>query len=135
MLKSVSKFTVPMQVDGVAIEAVLDSAAKVTIISDRIYESLATPPKKLYNVRLDKVGRQLSMNCFVAGPVELQIGQSTYVGPVYVAPIEQDMLFGIDIMRKGSAVIDMGRGVFQFKGHQIQMNSGGGGGQEQVILK
>ena len=46
MLKSVSKFTVPMQVDGVAIEAVLDSAAKVTIISDRIYE-LATPPKKL----------------------------------------------------------------------------------------
>ena len=67
------------------------------------------------------------MNGFVAGPVKLQIGRNTYVGPVYVAPIEQVMLFGIDIMRKGSAVIDMGRGVFQFKGHQIQMNSGGGG--------
>ena len=125
MLKSVSKFTVPMQVDGVAIEAVLDSAAEVTIISDRIYESLATPPKKLYDVRLDTVGRQLSMNGFVAGPVELQIGRSIYVGPVYVAPIEQDMLFGIDIMRKGSAVIDKGRGVLQFKGHQIKINSWG----------
>ena len=125
MLKSVSKFTVPMQVDGVAVEAVLDSAAEVTIISDKIYESLLTPPKKLYDVRLDTAGRQLSMNGFVAGPVKLQIGQSTYEGPVYVAPIEQDMLFGLDIMRKGSAIIDMGRGVFQFKGHQIKMNSGG----------
>ena len=47
------------------------------------------------------------------------------MGPVYVAPIEQDMLFGIDIMRKGSAVIDKGRGVFQFKGHHIKMNSDG----------
>ena len=125
MLKSVSKFTVPMQVDGVAIEAVLDSAAEVTIISDRINESLATPPKKLYDVRLDTAGRQLSMNGFVAGPVLLEIGRSTYVGPVYVAPIEQDMLFVIDIMRKGSAVIDMGRSVSQFKGHRIKMNTGG----------
>ena len=125
MLKSVSKFTVPVQVDGVVVEAVLDFAAEVTIISDKIYESLTTPPKKLYDVRLDTAGRQLSMKGFVAGPVRLKTGRSTYEGPVYVAPIEQDMLFGVDIMRKGSAVIDMGRGVFSFKGHEIRMNSAG----------
>ena len=125
MLKSVSKFTVPVQVDGVAVEAVLDSTAEVTIISDKIYESLTTPPKKLYDVRLDTVDRQLSMKDFVAGPVKLKIGRSTYDGPVYVAPIEQDMLFGVNITRKGSAVTNMGRGMFSFTGHEIRMNSAG----------
>ena len=92
MLRSVSKFTVPIQVNDVAVEAVLDSSAEVTITSEKIYESLKKPPKKLYDVRLDTAGRQLSMNGFVAGPVKLQIGRSTYEGPVYVAPIEQGML-------------------------------------------
>ena len=125
MLKSVSKFTVPVQVDGVAVEAILDSAAEVTIISDQIYESLTPPPKKLYDVRLDTAGRQLSMKGFVTGLVKLKIGRSTYNGQVYVAPTEQDILFGVDIMRKRSAVIDMGQDVFSFKGHEIRRNSAG----------
>lgn len=50
-LKSVSKFTIPVRVADVNIKAVVDSAAEVTIISDKIYESLTTPPNncKMYN--------------------------------------------------------------------------------------
>ena len=59
----------PIQVQDVAVEAVIYSAAEVTILPDRIYESLTTPPKKLYDVRLDTAGRQLFMKGFVAGPV------------------------------------------------------------------
>ena len=136
LLKSVSKYTVPIIKDCVVVEAVLDSATEVTIISDNVYDSLKQPPKKLYDVRLDTAGRQLSMHGFVAGPVKLKIVRSTYDGPVYVAPIEQDMLFGVYIMGKGSAVIDMGRGVFAFKGHEIKMNNGvpkGGGTQKSLV--
>lgn len=112
MLKSVSKFTIPVRVENVNIEAVVDSAAEVTIISDKIYESLTTPPKKLYDVQLDTAGRQLSMTGFVAGPMKIGIGGSHYDGPVYVAPIEQDMLFGVGIMKTDKAVTDMGEGIF-----------------------
>ena len=122
-LRSVSKFTIPVQVQGRTVEAVLDSAAEVTIISDRVYASLKAPPEKLYDVRLDTAGRQMSMRGFVAGPVKLKIGRSYYDGPLYVAPIEQDMLFGVDIMRKGAAAIDMGKNVFRFKGQEIRMNT------------
>ena len=72
MLKSISKFTIPVQIDNSLVEAVIDSAAEVTIISDKVYQSLRIPPKKLYDVRLDTAGRQLSMKGFVAGPVKLK---------------------------------------------------------------
>ena len=56
MLRSVSKFTVPVQVEDLTVDAILDSAAEVTIISDRVYESMSAPPEKLYDVRLDTAG-------------------------------------------------------------------------------
>ena len=135
MLRSVSKFTVPVQIEELKIDAVLDSAAEVTIISDRVYESMSAPPGKLYDVRLDTAGRQLSMRGFVAGPFKLKIGRSLYEGQVYVAPIEQDMLFGVDIMKKGSAAIDMGRNVFRFKGQEISMNNQEGGDHNPQVAR
>ncbi|MCG7869179.1 MAG: reverse transcriptase family protein, partial [Candidatus Thiodiazotropha taylori] len=132
LLKSVSKFTAPVQVGNLTVEAVIDSAAEVTIISDRVYQSLTRPPKKLHDVRLDTAGRQLSMKGFVAGPLKLKIGKSCYSGPVHVAPIEQDMLFGVDIMRKGAAVIDMGKGTLTFNGHELTMNISSEDGTPQV---
>ena len=124
MLKSISKFTIPVRIDNFLVEAVIDSAAEVTIISDKVYQSLRIPPKNLYDVRLDTAGRQLSMKDFVVGPVKLKIGNNYYRGPVYVAPIEQDMLFGVDIMREGDAIIDMGKQKFVFKGHEIMITTG-----------
>ena len=111
-----------MQVGNLTIEAVIDSAAEVTITSDRVYQSLTRPPKKLYDVRLDTAGRQLPMKGFVGGPLKLKIGKTYYNGPVHVAPIEQDMLFSVDIMRKGAAVIDMGKGILTFNDHELTMN-------------
>ena len=75
-LQSVSKFIIPVQIQGMTVEAVLDSAAEVTIISNRVYVSLKAPPEKLYCVRLDTEGRQMSMRGFVAGPGKLNIGRS-----------------------------------------------------------
>ena len=34
------------------------------------------------------------------------------------------MLFDVDIMREGDAIIDMGKQKFVFKGHEIMMNAG-----------
>ena len=124
MLRSSSKYTVPIELENLSVEAVVDSVAEVTIISDRIYNSLQNPPQKLYDVGLDTAGRQMSMRGFVAGPVKMMIGQSYHYGQEYVVPIEQDMLFGVDIMAKGSAVSDMGKNVFIFKGHDVAMNNG-----------
>ena len=71
------------------------------------------------------------MKGFVAVLVRLKIGINYYRGPVYVAPIEQDMLFGVDTMREGEAIIVMSRQKLVFKGHEIMMNKG----EENVNLQ
>ena len=75
------------------------------------------------------------MRGFAAGPFKLKIGSSLYEGQVYVTPIEQDMLFGVDITRKGAAAIDMGRNVFCFKGQEISMNNQGGGVHKPQVAR
>ena len=46
-LRSASQFTMAIQVGDRPVKAVLDSTAEVTIVSDKVYETLKHPPKKL----------------------------------------------------------------------------------------
>lgn len=101
MLKSMSAFTLPVRVNDRHIDAVVDSAADVTIISEELYSSLNRKPKKVKSIHLDTAGKELSMEGFIAEPISIGIGQSIYKGPIYVATIEQDMLLGIDSLKKG----------------------------------
>ena len=114
MLRSASTFTIPVRVSEHKINAVVDSGAQVTIISDRVFSQLRRPPPKLRDVKLDTAGTKLSMMGFVAGPIKLKIGETYYSGPIYVAPIEQDMLFGFDLLTRGSAILNMGKGTLMY---------------------
>ncbi len=54
----------------------------------------------------------------------MKIGETWYKVPIYVAPIDQDMLFGLDMLHRGSAVLDMGNSTLIFNGYEIGMNMG-----------
>ncbi|KAH3872793.1 hypothetical protein DPMN_036016 [Dreissena polymorpha] len=73
-LGSVSQFCMKVQVDDIVVDAVVDSAAEISIISDRIYEAMKQPPPRLRDVKLLMTGRHASMPSFVPGPVDLKIG-------------------------------------------------------------
>ena len=87
-----------IQVGNRCVSAVVDSAAEVSLISDKVYRSLAKPPKKLQDVTLHTAGRQMVMKGFIVGLVHLKIGSKWYHEILHVAPIEQDMLLGFDIL-------------------------------------
>ena len=86
-LRSSSTFTVNVIVEGVHVCAIVDTAAEVTIISDRILAKLSTPPPVLRSVTLNTASRDLKMEGKVVGPIELCLGSRTFNEVVYSAPI------------------------------------------------
>ncbi|CAG2211269.1 tatD [Mytilus edulis] len=78
--------------------AAVDTAAEVTIISDKVFESLKKKPPMLRETVMHAAGRGMKMKTLVVGPVKLRIGTKLYETDVYVAPIDDDMLLGLNFM-------------------------------------
>ena len=97
-LPSSSLLSVPVSLQDVKLLAIIDTAAEVTIISDSIFRELQPTPPYLKKVILHTAGRDLRMDGFVVGTVTLKLGEITFPEAVYVAPIQDDMLLGLDFM-------------------------------------
>ena len=110
-LRSTSNIKVNLSINGVVVAAVIDTAAQVTIISDKLYQSFKEKPAILSKVTLNTAGRDLKMLGYKVGPVNIVIGSQTFAdNEVYVAPVEDKMLLGLDFLQHHQAVINMGNG-------------------------
>ncbi|KAH3776585.1 hypothetical protein DPMN_178016 [Dreissena polymorpha] len=69
-LGSAAQFCLKVKVGDVMVDAVIDSAAEVSLISDRVYKAMKQPPLKQRDVKLLMTGRGASMQGFVVGPVK-----------------------------------------------------------------
>ncbi|MCU7901934.1 MAG: reverse transcriptase family protein [Candidatus Thiodiazotropha sp. (ex Lucinoma aequizonata)] len=130
--KPLSVFKVEMIVQGQAVSAVVDTAAEITLISDRLCQSFQVHPPILRPCRIATAGRELSMEGIVIGPVEMQLGTTVYVEDIYVAPIEDDMLLGFDFLKKYGAKIDMQKGVLILSDDIIKLHWGKDSGEPKV---
>ena len=101
---------VDLVVNNVTIGAVVDTAAQVSIISDDLFNSLKPVPKILGRVKMHTAGKDLSMTGFRVGPVGISLEATKYVQNLYVAPIENPMLLGLDFMRTHGIKIDVPSG-------------------------
>jgi transposase InsO family protein len=124
-LKSESLFSLEVQVGELMVEAVVDTAAQVSIISDRVFQRLKKSPPKLRDVSLLTAGRKMTMRSFVVGPVKMKIGTQKLELQLYVAPIEQDMLLGQDILYiHGSSIVNMRENTLTFGDQVLELNVG-----------
>jgi transposase InsO family protein len=56
---------------------------------------------------MNTAGREMVMQGFIAGPFRLTIGEQEYQVDMYVAPIQDDMLLGLDFLRRAEALINL----------------------------
>ena len=102
-------YKVKLTVQGEVVNAVVDTAAEGTLISDRVFDQFKVKPPVIRNCKLATAGRELLMKAFVVGPVKIKLGDTLYHEVVYVAPIDDDMLLGFDFLKKHGARLDMRR--------------------------
>ncbi|KAH3893570.1 hypothetical protein DPMN_017718 [Dreissena polymorpha] len=130
---SISLFCMNVQVGDIVVNAVVDSASEVSIISEKVYKSMKHPPPKLRNVKLLTAGKDMSMQGFIVGPIKLKIGNCWYKEQLYVAPIDTDMLLGFDILvNTGKAILNMAEATLIFDGQVLSLNLGSTDGQPWV---
>ena len=77
----------------------VDTATEVSLISDALYRKLEPRPTFIKDVTLHTAGKELDMYGYIVGPVHLQLGKRKYSMNLYVAPIEDEMLLGLDFLR------------------------------------
>jgi hypothetical protein len=123
-MRSASNIEVGLDINGKSVAAVIDTAAQVTIILDKLYQSLSSKPTILKTVKLLTAGRDLSMNGFKVAPVSILIGSQAYTkDEIYVAPIDDDMLLGLDFLQEHKVVINMCTGNLEVGQEHIAMNT------------
>ena len=81
----------------------------MTIISDRVYKEFNWNGPIIKQVLLQTADRELKIKGFIIGPLALQIGSHVYEEEVYVAPIEDKMLLGLDFLRRNKISINLGQ--------------------------
>ncbi|XP_069187217.1 uncharacterized protein [Procambarus clarkii] len=114
-LRSGSMFWIPVQIGDVKVKAFVDTAAEVIIISQEIHQRLNPPPQVIQHITLSTAGKRMHLTGTLVGPIPLLVVGREYTVGVYVAPIADDMLLGLDFMKRYgvSIVLDKSQMILQ----------------------
>ncbi|XP_036000896.1 uncharacterized protein LOC118565187 [Fundulus heteroclitus] len=99
---------VPLIINGISTQAVADTGAQTTVISEELYQSLLenkTAPVDLHQTYLLNAGVGDGMKAKHGLTVTFQIGSKSFNWDVHVAPIRDSVLLGLDLMKAHDVVI------------------------------
>jgi len=71
-LGSASMMRLGLQVQGKLTIAIVDTAAEVTIVSNKVFRSWDLKPEITRNIQMHAAGRGMSMKAFVTSPVDIK---------------------------------------------------------------
>jgi hypothetical protein len=119
-------FRVPVEVQGMHLQAVVDTAAQVTLVSEEFYKSLDPAPPIRMEVVMNTAGKGMQMNGYIAGPFQVVLGTHLFTVEISVAPIEEDMLLGLDFLEANGVSLHLKEKELQISGDVIPMSLGTG---------
>ena len=119
-------FRVPVEVQGMQLQAVVDTAAQVTLVSEEFYKSLDPAPPIRREVVMNTAGKGMQMNGYIAGPFQVVLGTHQFSVEIYVAPIEEGMLLGLDFLEANGVSLHLKEKKLQIAGEVIHMSLGAG---------
>ena len=117
-------FTVRIEVQGTHLKAVVDTGAEVTVLGAEVYNRLQVKPPVRRHVTMLQAGDGARLKGFKAGPFDVKAGQSACEVDLYVAPLKDPMLLGMDFLRDHKAKLDLNAGTLCLGDETIRMTWG-----------
>ncbi|XP_048246357.1 uncharacterized protein LOC125377354 [Haliotis rufescens] len=112
---------ITLEIEGCSTEAVIDSGAEMTVISDKLFRKSTDQPPTVQEVVLKNAGRDLKMKGFITDMTRIRIQGKTYRLPICVVPIEDDMLLGADFILRHCNSINLEEHVLVVGGMEVPM--------------
>ena len=109
-----ASITVPVVVNKVETKAVIDTGAEVTVLNEKLYYKIpdgVRPELKTATRNLVVAEAVKHMTTKGVADVELRLGNETFVWPVYIAPIGDNLLLGCDIIDEKDITINSKKGL------------------------
>jgi predicted aspartyl protease len=94
-------------VEDIAVKARVDSGVEITILSTQVYDRLKKKPKKVKDVEMQLADKEAVLKGFTIKPLRNEIGSQIFKERVYVAPINDEMLLGHDLLQHLGVMLDM----------------------------
>ena len=95
-------------------------------MSEEFYKSLDPAPPIRKEVVMNTAGKGMQMNGYIAGPFQVVLGTHLFTVEIYVAPIEEDMLLGLDFLEANGVSLHLKEKELQIAGDVIPMSLGTG---------
>jgi hypothetical protein len=83
-------------------------------------------PPILKEVVMNTAGKGMQMNGYIAGPFQVVLGTHLFTVAIYVVPIEEDMLLGLDFLETNGVSLHLKEKELQISGDVIPMSLGTG---------
>ncbi|XP_056011186.1 uncharacterized protein LOC130051924 [Ostrea edulis] len=120
-IRTTTGFMVQMVVQGVRLQAVVDTGAEGSVLSTQVYEELDPKPPIKQHVTLVQAGENARMRGFIIGPVAVRLGDTEHNVDLYVAPLQDQMLLGMEFLHQQKTHIDLEHGTMTLGEEKVPM--------------
>ena len=128
-------YAVEMSVGGVKVKARLDPGARISVMSKECYGRLSEQPRAKEMVRLKLAESKEGFLGTLMDPIWMELGDIEIKQSVCVAPITDDFLLGLDLLKHWRAMVDVGTDTLVIGDNRIPMEiSVEGPSMAQVML-
>ena len=85
---------------------------------------METPPATINKVVMYTAGKEQTLQASRVGPVTIKMGRHSSLETIYSAPIQDDMLLGLDNLKKYKATVDLDKEKLLLHGEHFPLVSG-----------
>ncbi|XP_038154197.1 uncharacterized protein LOC119791901 [Cyprinodon tularosa] len=126
---------ITLKVNNTPVQAVVDTGAEATVLSEGLYKQLyGRDPPHLKKAVLHNAESNSEMTAMSGVQVVFQIGTHSFDWDVYVAPIHDCLLLGLDFLRAANVTIEATGRVF-IAGEPIPAKIVGGEGPDYSVAR
>ncbi|CAG2188305.1 unnamed protein product [Mytilus edulis] len=116
---------VQVQIQDKLVTALIDTGSEVTIMQDKVFDSLKEKPYVIKETLMHGAGREMQMTCRITNPTLFSIQDLLFNHNLYIAPIDCEMLLGHDFLASNNVILNIGQGYMSINDKTVKLVLGG----------